>query len=128
MNNELTPRPSNLAGVLTRVAQREIARGLDHLAGQVVLATAQEQAEAGLAMTRAQHQHELALLQEQAAAELAVLHEHGRGVVASAGVQEVGAVSAAADAVAKAYPMVAPQVFKIVDAQATGAAITVMRF
>lgn len=115
-------------GALSRSTQKQVSRGLEHLSADVVLAAAQERADAGMALMRAQHSKELARYLEESKAELAELHEHSRGLVANTAIHEVTATGALADSVSKAYPIIAPQVWKIVDAQATGSAMTVLRY
>jgi hypothetical protein len=127
----LVPSSSSLGqhiGTLSRSTQKQVSRGLDRLSADVVLAAAQEQADAGMALMRAQHSKELAMYLDESKAELAELHEHGRGLVANTAIHEVTATGALADSVSKAYPIVAPHVWKIVDAQATGSAMTVLRY
>ncbi|KJL42014.1 hypothetical protein RR49_00312 [Microbacterium ginsengisoli] len=127
----LVPSSSSLdqhLGALSRSTQKQVSRGLERLTADVVLAAAQERADAGMALMRAQHSKELAMYVEGAKAELAELHEHGRGLVANTAIHEVTATGALADSVSKAYPIVAPHVWKIVDAQATGSAMTVLRY
>ncbi|MEV8358468.1 hypothetical protein [Microbacterium sp. NPDC076895] len=113
---------------LRRPVQKQLDRDIEQFTANTILVIYRQQAEQGLARMQAQANYELARFTEQAEAELATMHETGRGQIADAALVQVAATGALADSIAKANPMIAPQAFKIVEAQATGAAIALMRW